>query len=384
MRVCALQSGTSADGIDVLVADAEADGDLLAVTPVVWRTVPWEVGLRRDIIDAAHGTALDAAAWCALDTRLGEAFADAVAGFGDLDLVVSHGQTLYHWADGGRIRGTMQLGEPSLIAEVAGCPVISHVRHADIAAGGEGAPLMAVLDRLWLGADAADGGRPIATANIGGIANVQVVHPDGTVRAWDTGPGNALIDALVERTTAGAEGYDRNGALAAGGAVHGELLGLLQNHPYFSRPAPKTTGRHEFSLALVDEVIVRLDGPVPSDADLAATLVELTAWSLGTALVESGAAEAVLSGGGVHNPVLMRRLAFWAQGVTVASSAERGIDPDSRENLMFAVLGVLSWHGIPISLTTPSSRVAGRITPGPAPLVLPQPRPPFTRLEIRR
>jgi anhydro-N-acetylmuramic acid kinase len=383
MRVCALQSGTSADGIDVLVVDAEVSGETLSVRPVRWRTLEWEPSLRRDILQASHGDALDAAAWCALDTRLGEAFADAVRDQGGLDLVVSHGQTLYHWIHDGHARGTMQLGEPSMIAEAAGCPVISHLRHADIAAGGEGAPLMAVLDRLWLGPEAAEQGTGIATVNIGGIANIQVVEPDGRVRAWDTGPGNALIDALVDRRTRGRESFDRDGALAASGRVHPDLLALLQRHPYFSRPEPKTTGRHEFSAHTVDDVLGTLTEPRPSDADIAATLAELTAWSIAEAVLRSGVARVLVSGGGVHNPVLMHRLAALAAPARVASTAERGVDPDSRENLMFAVVGLLSWFGTPVEIDGPARRIAGRFTPSPQGIVLPAPRPHLTRLEIR-
>jgi len=383
MRVCALQSGTSADGIDVLVVDVEDEGDVLILRTVDWRTVPWSQDLRRSILDVTHGAAIEAAAWCALDWRLGEAFADAVRGFGDLDLVVSHGQTVYHWVEDGHARGTTQLGEPAPIAEAAGAPVLSHLRHADIAAGGEGAPLMALFDRLWLGPLAAETGESIATVNIGGIANVQVVHPDGRVDAWDSGPGNALLDALVERATDGSEAYDRDGALAAAGTVLPELMRVLRAHPYFGLPAPKTTGRHEFHLGLLDDA-VRSTGGAVSDADAAATLVELTAWSIAESLRGSGATRAIVSGGGVRNPVLMSRVAELARPVRITSSAAHGVDPDSRENLMFAVLGVLSWHGSPVSLTTARSRIAGRFTAATAPLAPPRPRQAFARLEVRR
>ncbi|MFE6997719.1 anhydro-N-acetylmuramic acid kinase [Microbacterium sp. NPDC057659] len=382
--MCALQSGTSADGIDVLVVEAEPEGDALVLRTVDWRTVPWQPELRRSILDVTHGASIDAAAWCALDWRLGEAFADTVRDIPDLDLVVSHGQTVYHWVEDGHARGTTQLGEPAPIAEAAGCPVLSHLRSADIAAGGEGAPLMALFDRLWLGPIAEASGEGIATVNIGGIANVQVVHPDGRVQAWDSGPGNALLDALVERRTGGEQGFDRDGALAAAGTVRPELMRALRAHPYFALPAPKSTGRHEFHLGLLDDA-ARSEAAEPlSDADAAATLVELTAWSIAEALRASGATSAIISGGGVRNPVLMRRLAELAAPVRISSSAEHGVDPDSRENLMFAVLGVLSWHGIPISLTTTGSRIAGRFTAAHAPLGLPRPRPAFARVEVRR
>lgn len=380
MRVCALQSGTSADGIDVLVVDVEIERETIVVRPGHSETVAWDARLRRDILAAADGVAQDAAAWCALDTRIGEAFADAVRDLEGLDLVVSHGQTVYHWIDGDRARGTLQLGEPSLIAEAAGCPVVSHLRHADIAAGGEGAPLMAVLDRLWLGDLARSG--TIATVNMGGIANIQVVDPDGGVRAWDTGPGNALLDAFVDRRSQGRERFDADGALSASGRVHSALLAELLGHPYFARPAPKTTGRHEFALSLVDDAVTAV-GQAVADADIAATLVELTAQSIADAVRTAGAERVVASGGGVRNPVIMQRLRALLDPVPVTSSAAQGIDPDSRENLMFAVVGVLSWFGVPIQIAGPARRIAGRFTPSPDKLVLPAPVGPLTRLEIR-
>lgn len=380
MRVCALQSGTSADGIDVLVVDAEIRGDTLIVRPRHADTVAWDPGLRRDILSAADGAPLDAAAWCALDTRIGEAFAAAAGTLDGLDLVVSHGQTVYHWIDGEHARGTMQLGEPSLIAEAAGCPVVSHLRHADIAAGGEGAPLMAVLDRLWLGEVARDG--TVATVNMGGIANIQVIAPDGGVRAWDTGPANALLDAFVSRRSEGRERFDANGTLSASGRVHGALLSRLLEHPYFSRSAPKTTGRHEFSLSFVDDAVAAVGGSI-RDADVAATLVELSATSIADAVREAGARRVLASGGGVRNPVIMHRLRALLDPVPLSSTDELGLDPDTRENLMFAVVGVLSWFGIPVEVAGPARRIAGRFSPAPHGLALPAPRGPLAGLEIR-
>lgn len=382
MRVCALQSGTSADGIDVLVVDADVDGPVLVLRPMLWRTVAWAEGLRREILDVSHGAVRDAAAWCALDTRLGEAFADTVREIDGLDLVVSHGQTLYHWAEGTHVRGTLQLGEPSLIAEAARCPVVSHVRHSDIAAGGAGAPLMAVFDRLWLGTEARRAQRALVTVNIGGIANVQVVHPDGSVDAADTGPGNALLDAHVDRLTGGRAGFDRDGKLAARGRVHAPLLEEMRAHPYFAAGAGTSTGRHEFDLRFVDDAIAAAAPSGVSDADLAATLVELTATTIAAAVRPACADQIIVSGGGVRNPVVMSRLRELLAPAPVVASSAHGVDPDAKENLLFAVLGILTWHGIPVSLTTPDARVAGRISPGPAPLAMPAPRLPFDRLEI--
>lgn len=385
MRILSLQSGTSADGIDVAVVDAEPDGDALHLVPQLTMTVDWEAALRADILAAAHGDALDAAAWCRLDTRLGHAFAEAaelaVHLVGPVDLVVSHGQTLYHWTEDGRSRGTLQLGDPAWIAERAAAPVLSHLRHADIAAGGAGAPLMAVFDRLWLAGRAAELGRPLATANLGGIANVQLVDADGAVRAFDTGPGNCLIDAVVHRET-GAP-FDADGRLAAAGAVDAALLAALARHPYFALPAPKTTGRETFDLALVDRALATHPRR-PSTPDLVATLAELTAATVADALAEARPAELLVSGGGARNPVLLDRLAARAaeHGIRTRSSEDAGIDPDAKESIMFALLGWLSWHGVPIALGDTPARIAGRLAPGPGAFAVPAPHPGIRRIVV--
>ncbi|WP_240665812.1 anhydro-N-acetylmuramic acid kinase [Agromyces sp. LHK192] len=414
-----LQSGTSADGIDVAVVDvdldARASGDGVAapaglafrITPVLLRTVDWDEPLRADILDAALGGAIDAGAWCRLDNRLGRAFAEAAAvvvaeaSAGDPDaattaandsapdLVVSHGQTVHHWVEGGRVHGTTQLGEPAWIAERLDAPVLSHLRAADIAAGGGGAPLMAVFDRLWLGEQARTAGRAIATVNLGGIANVQVVHPDGAVTAFDSGPGNALLDEAVARASGGERTYDDGGRIAAAGRVHEALLADLSAHPYFAAPAPKTTGRETFHLGVVDAAAARVGAEAITPADLLATLVELTARTVVDSLADGGAADAgapadaaelIVSGGGALNPLLLGRIRdlAGAAGIRVVSSADRGIDPAFKESIMFALLGALSWHGVPVTIQGPEARIAGRLSPGPRGLALPEPLGPAT------
>ncbi|HEX6953599.1 MAG TPA: anhydro-N-acetylmuramic acid kinase [Agromyces sp.] len=375
MRILALQSGTSADGIDVAVMDVEGaegastdDVDLRFV-PLRSRTASWPEGLRDRVLDVVHGGALTAAEWCRLDTELGQAFADAAASAappGGVDLVVSHGQTVHHWVDGGRARGTLQLGSPAWIAERLDAPVVADLRTADIAAGGEGAPLMAVFDRAWLGGAARAVGRPIATANLGGIANVQVVHPDGSVEAHDSGPGNGLLDAVVGRATGGGSAYDRDGAIAAAGSVHAGLLGELLAHPYFSAPPPKSTGRETFTLAVFDAAVERADAASAPLGDQLATLAELTAVTV-VGAVPDGADELVLSGGGVHNAELVRRIRAHAEprGIRVASSAERGVDPDAKETLLFGLLGWMRVHGVAADLARDARgepRVLGTIT----------------------
>lgn len=395
MIVLSLQSGTSADGIDVAVVELErsdGSGDHsqpdVRMAPFFTTTVAWAPALRAQILAAAAGEPQTAGAWTRLTTGIGQAFADAAArgvrGSGATpDLIVSHGQTVFHWVEGRRARGTLQLGEPAWIAERTGAPVLSDLRAADIAAGGEGAPLMAFFDRAWLGAHARASGRAVATVNLGGIANVQLVGADGEVAAFDSGPGNCLIDAVVDRHSGGEHGYDEDGRLAAAGAVHEPLLDELLRHPYLAAPAPKSTGRETFDLDVVDRAVVASGAFDLSIDDLVATLTEFTARTVVEALADAAPdapAALVCSGGGALNPVLLERLAALAsaRGIVVESSAGRGIDPAFKESLMFALLGFCSWHGVPVALQTARDdsappRVLGRFTPGHAPLQLPAP-----------
>lgn len=393
MIVLSLQSGTSADGIDVAVVDlsrveeprsgvSRRDTPHLELRLLHASTVDWARDLRERVLAVTAGEPLTAGGLCELDARLGRAFADAaVAGMGAAgvvpDLVVSHGQTLFHWVESGHARGTLQLGEPAFIAEAVGSPVLSHLRAADIAAGGEGAPLMALFDRAWLGAEATASGRALATVNLGGIANLQLVRPDGEVVAFDSGPGNALIDAAVARGTDGALAFDADGRLAGAGRVDHALLAELLRHPYFSAPVPKTTGRETFDLGVVDRAVAASGTGAPTLEDLAATLTELTARSVVDAIADDPAV-LIASGGGARNPVLLGRLEALAaeRGIRVESSEVRGIDPAFKESLMFALLGFLSWHGVPARLSAGGSgepRVAGRFTSGRMPLQPPQP-----------
>lgn len=409
MIVLSLQSGTSADGIDVAVVDLAGRvprpdataRPAITMTPVFTATVAWAPELRTQILAVAAGEAQTAGAWTRLTTRLGQAFADAAAwGIRESgvtpELIVSHGQTVFHWVDGGHARGTLQLGEPAWIAERTGVPVLSDLRAADIAAGGEGAPLMAFFDRAWLGDEARASGRAVATVNLGGIANVQLVGADGEVVAFDSGPGNCLIDAVVERHSGGEHGYDEDGRLAAGGEVRELLLAELLRHPYLAARAPKSTGRETFDLDVVDRAVVASGAFDLSIDDLVATLTEFTARTVVDAVAAATSATdapaaLVCSGGGALNPVLLERLTALAgaRGIAVESSAERGIDPAFKESLMFALLGFCSWHGVPIALQATRDgsappRVLGRLTPGRSPLQLPAPLAGVASVTIER
>ncbi len=201
--------------------------------------MPYSPSLRADLVAALPPARPGFEQVCALDVRIGQEFAAAAAAVGEeFDLVCSHGQTVFHWVEGGQVRGTLQLGQPAWIAEATGRPVVSDLRTADVAAGGQGAPLVPLLDALLL-APFVDEGLTAAALNLGGIANVTVCAPGEPVRAWDTGPANALVDAA-------AGGIDRDGRLAAAGTVDEGLLAALLAEPFYARTPPKTTGKELF------------------------------------------------------------------------------------------------------------------------------------------
>ncbi|MFK5689255.1 anhydro-N-acetylmuramic acid kinase [Ornithinimicrobium sp. LYQ92] len=390
MIVVGVGSGTSVDGIDLAALEMDLHGEELTVRVLGSGEVPFADDLRDDVLAVIAGGTLDAARVCRVDTRLGRAFADAVAGVGaELaggrpDLVSSHGQTLFHDVVDGRVAGTLQLGQPAWIAERTGAPVVSDLRVADVAAGGQGAPLAGTWDRLWLAGVQDE--RPVAALNLGGIANVSVLGPASgqggggqewrSLSAFDTGPANALIDAVVARVSGGAERYDTDGARAARGIPDRELLEVLLDDPYYRRPPPRTTGKEHFHLGYVDAALARVDHPVADD-DLVATLTELTVRTVADALADAAPTELVASGGGARNGTLLRGLAGAMPGTTVSTSEQHGIPVDAKEACLFALLGFLTWHGLPG--TSPSAtgavagRPAGRITPGHTPLRMPDP-----------
>ncbi|MET0132983.1 MAG: anhydro-N-acetylmuramic acid kinase, partial [Kibdelosporangium sp.] len=288
-RVVGLLSGTSVDAIDIALADLRLSGDTVQLAPVGHTELGYPAELRADLLAALPPASSSAEQICKLDTRIGQAFAEAAGkaldALGPADLVASLGQTIYHWVDGGSCLGTLQLGQPAWIAERTGLPVISDLRARDVAAGGHGAPLAGLFDRLWL----QDG----IALNIGGIANITVVS-EGI--AYDTGPGNALLDIAARLLT--GKPYDEDGALALAGTVRQDLLGRLLADPYYRLPAPKSTGKEHFHagyLAEAQQDLPAVDGP-----DLLATLVELTATTIADACAGKG--RVVASGGGVRNP----------------------------------------------------------------------------------
>ena len=330
-----LMSGTSMDGIDAVLLDIDPGG--MRVRNAVVRSWAPELQqrLRRAAEDYLHLGLLE---YGRLDTIVGREFAlaaqqllqnsdlraDAIRAIG------SHGQTLLHQPrDAAPF--TLQIGDPNVIAEQLTIDVVADFRRRDVAAGGEGAPLMPAFHIAAFGVP----GQYNAVANIGGIANVSLLHADGSVTGFDTGPGNCLLDAWMRRHR--AQPYDADGAWAAGGSVHPALLQRMLTDPYFSRPAPKSTGRETFS----DQWLERtLHGLPIQERDVQATLSELTARSLSAALLVTGDAprRLLVCGGGARNADLMQRLSRVLPYTAVDSTAVCGIDPQHVEAAGFAWL----------------------------------------------
>ncbi|MGW5654865.1 anhydro-N-acetylmuramic acid kinase [Streptomyces humi] len=379
MLVIGLMSGTSYDAVDAAAAELRLVDGTLLLKPLGMVSTPYDDELRDALAAALPPAAVPLARVCLLDTRIGQAFAAAAVRAnrelcgGRAEWVASHGQTVFHWAEGGRVHGTLQLGQPAWIAEATGLPVVADLRPRDVAAGGQGAPLVSLVDLLWLRGRP---GTPVAL-NLGGIANLTA--PDGT--AFDTGPGCALLDAAAREFTAGRLPYDVDGALAARGRPDAALLAGLLAEPYYALPAPKTTGKELFHAGYWRAP----EGM--SAADALATLTVLTARTVADAVRAAGATEVIASGGGTRNPVLLEALRGLLPGTPVRVSDELGLPAAAKEAYAFAVLGFLTAHGLPG--TVPSATGArhpsllGSLTPGREGLRLPPPAPgPPVRLRV--
>jgi len=382
MRVIGLMSGTSYDAIDAAAADLRLEDDRIVLAPLGMLSRPYPEALRADLTAMLPPATTSTEQICRLDTGIGQAFAGAAKQAveqlcgGHADVIVSHGQTVFHWVDNGEARGTLQLGQPAWIAEATGTTVVSDLRSRDIAAGGQGAPLVSIFDVLWLRGRA---GTPVAL-NLGGIANITVVPQQGDPIAFDTGPANALMDAVVRELTGGRSTFDADGVMAGRGKVHPGLFERLLAEPYYQRPAPKSTGKELFHLSYLASMMAGLPEIAPDD--LVATVTALTARTVADAVHAYGGTEVIAAGGGIRNPALMHRLVEELRGVPVRSTDELGLPSVAKEAYAFAVLGFLTVNGlggtVPSCTGARHSSVLGSITPGSGqlPLFLPPERAP--------
>ncbi len=378
MIVVAVASGTSADALDVAVVEIQWDGDEgVRLRPLHLAEHPWPAGLRDRLLALLPPSGTSAREMALLDTAIGRVVGEvAAAAIAEArvvaDLIVSPGQTVHHEVAADRCLATLQLGQPAWVAERTGVAVLSDLRARDVAAGGHGAPLAGTFDALWLAPGQ-------AALNLGGIANL-TVRRAGDVVAFDTGPASCLLDLVAVRATTSGQAYDVDGRLARAGSVRPDLLDAMLRDPYFALAPPKSTGREHFGTDWLD---ARLEGARAIGwEDLAATLTELSARSVAAAVQSYDVVELLVSGGGTRNPELMRRLRDATPRVTVVDTGSRGVDPDAKEVLMWALVGFLSWHGLPGTVTTGDGRtttgasgprVLGRLTPGAQPLRMPDP-----------
>jgi anhydro-N-acetylmuramic acid kinase len=387
MRVIGMISGTSYDAIEAVAVDLELEGSTLVVDMLGHVSAAYPPHLHAAVAAILPPAATTIEQVCRLDTAIGQQFGEVAAEVaerycdGHADVVCSHGQTVFHWVEGSRARGTLQLGQPAFIAERTGATVVSDVRTRDIAAGGHGAPLASLLDVLLLGSRP---DRVCASLNLGGIANVTVMGPDRQPIAFDIGPANALLDAVVSSQTGGRETCDRDGQGAARGTVEPELLARFLEEPYYVATPPKSTGKELFHLGYVSE---RVRERFIAGDDLLATLTALSAEVVAADLRRLGVVEVVVAGGGTRNPTLMREIARRLPDVEIVTIDAYGIAEAAKEALVFALIGFLTMHGLPgvIASCTGASRatVLGSVAPGATPPLLAGTPAPPTRLVVR-
>ncbi len=376
MRVAGVMSGTSLDGIDVAIIEVRAR----RIKTIGFQSTPYPDAVRRAILEAGSAASISR-----LNFQLGELYARAVLRavrkFGSVELIGCHGQTIYH--EGGV--HTLQIGEPAVIAERTGVPVVSNFRTRDVAAGGQGAPLVPYVDYLLF----RHATRARIALNIGGIANITVIPPSaapGDVVAFDTGPGNMVIDALTREYTRGRQPFDHDGAIASSGKIDRALLKELLADAYYTRRPPKSAGREQYGVAFIERM-KRRKLPYP---DLIATATALTAATIARGVGSAFQAAAALprgapaerrrqagrpvprgdliaSGGGVHNSQLMAQIAAFLPDMIVTTSAQFGIDADAKEAIAFGVLASETWRRRPSNLpsATGATRavILGNITP---------------------
>ena len=362
MRAIGLMSGTSLDGIDAALVDLRPQGASYAWTIRRFVTVPFEDDLLDRLRAALPPNIATVAQIAALDRDLGDAFAAAavtIARGEHADFVASHGLTIYHRGEESQ---TLQIGDPFRIREAVAATVVFDFRRADCALGGQGAPLVPYVDAMLLARD----DRDVVALNIGGIANATVLAAGGTFAealAWDTGPGNMLIDTIVARRTQDRERFDRDGARAARGTIDDGIVRELiaRDAFYFVQPPPKTTGRERFGAQLLD-AHAELFADLPLD-DACATLAAFTIETIASDLDRYGPARGslVISGGGARNATLVAGLGARLPQYEVVVSDMRGIDADAKEALAFAVLGYESLRERPANVPRATGAARGAV-----------------------
>ncbi len=380
MRVIGLMSGTSADGVDAALVAWPDGPEARPFELLAFREEPLPRALQQRIHQLAAGRVEPGGALrelAGLDVELGELFAAAAAsvaasaglGLDEVDAIASHGQTVAHHPE---LRATLQIGDPSVIAERTGCTTVADFRPRDVAAGGEGAPLAPFFHLAALG----DRAESRVALNLGGIANVTwlpaAARPDD-VLAFDVGPANALLDGVVQRVSAGRERFDEGGRRALRGRVDESLFEELLDDDFLRRPPPKSTGRERYGLAEAEALAERWQREGREPDDLVATLAAFTSEAVARAcrdfLADFSKLDRVLvGGGGARNPALLAGLAERLPGVSVEPFDDAGVPADAAEAMAFSLMGRNALLGLPNHLPrcTGASRatVLGEIVPG--------------------
>ena len=349
-KVIALMSGTSCDSIDAGLCKVNPDLSCELISGINYK-YPEHIRAKIFQLFSGNATVKDI---CQMNFAIGKCFADAcqvlISEFGKPDFISSHGQTIYHYPfdekiDGISLKSTLQVGESSVIAQETGCPVISNFREADIAAGGQGAPLVCFADERWFR------GKNVSVQNIGGISNVTVVAKDIDTFGFDTGLGNIMIDYCMNKFF--GEPYDKDGKIAASGNICESWLDCLMQDEYYFKNPPKTTGREYFTPKYIENAL----GFAPnSTADIIATVTALTAKTIATAyerfiypLVDID--EVIVGGGGAYNPTLMSYLrSYLPKHIMLKTHEDYGISNNFKEVMAFALLGYCAYYNIPNNL----------------------------------
>ena len=410
-KVIGLMSGTSIDGIDACLVEISGNGLHTRINVLAFETYPYNDTTRTAILDTCNPETGTVNKVCQLNFHLGKLFANAAKSITnkaqiaiqDIDLIGSHGQTVYHipnpvtvektedrsqkpeargqraegrekeaW-DLPHIRSTLQIGEPSVIAQETGVTTVADFRPRDMAAGGQGAPLVPYVDFILF----RDKEKGRALQNIGGIANVTVLPKNcgiNDVIAFDTGPGNMIIDRITELVTNNTHHFDEGGKLAARGSVNDAILSSLLAHPYLSKPPPKTTGREEFGISFADNLYKEAIHSGIKDLDILATVTAFTARTIADSykqwiLPKHQLSEIILSGGGSHNSTLIKFLKQYLEPTIQLHSIDKfGISPNTKEALAFAILANETISGNPNNIPSATGAreavIMGKIIPG--------------------
>jgi anhydro-N-acetylmuramic acid kinase len=368
MRVLGIMSGTSADGIDVALVEVAGAAPELTTHLEGHFQLPFPDYVRQRTLRLANGAETTAAEISELNFLLGEAFARAAirackhwrVPLGTVSLIGSHGQTVFHLGSAARFQGkkrtasTLQIGETSIIAERTGITTIGDFRTADMAAGGQGAPLIPFVDYLLY----RDPLRGRVGLNIGGIANVTVI-PAGAraedVFAFDTGPGNMIVDALVEKITHGKAPYDREARLALSGRTIQQLLMRMMREPYLRKKPPKSTGRELFGAEYAQMLLAWAHHHHCGNTDVVRTATVFTPLSIADAfrrfiIPRAQIHELIVAGGGARNPLMMAQLAAALPGIEVVPASRFGVPVEAKEAFGFALLAYETYHGRPSNL----------------------------------